>query len=153
MKSEPRSGDDEPRFGSAAAWLIPSLSYMMLVGLLGITTKLALDDLEWPQLVLWTSISYAVIAISLVALGGQRLQLVPDARWGVTSGGFAATALIMLFLAIDSGEVSTVIPITASYPAVTLVLAALVLKERATPKRILATSLVIAGVILLTVEG
>jgi transporter family protein len=150
-RHEAGSGSDVPR-RNTAAWLIPSLVYMMLVGLLGVTTKLALDDLEWPELVLWTSISYAVIALALVWAGGQRLQLVPDARWGALSGGFAATALIMLFLALNSGDVSRVVPITASYPAVTLLLAAVVLGERVTGKRIVATSLVIAGVILLSVE-
>jgi transporter family protein len=108
--------------------------------------------MEWPELVLWTSIFYAVIALVLVGAAGQRLRLVADARWGALSGGFAATALIMLFLALSSGDVSRVVPITASYPAVTLLLAAIVLAEKVTSKRVLATSLVIVGVILLSAE-
>jgi len=102
--------------------------------------------------VLWTSIFYALIAVALVSIGGQRLQFVPDAGWGALSGALAATALIMLFLALSSGDVSRVVPITASYPAVTLALAAVVLGEKVSRKRVLATSLVIAGVILLTAE-
>lgn len=137
---------------TTAAWLVPSLAYMVLVGMLGITTKLALEDLRWPELILWAAVAYAVIATGMVAVGGQRLQFVPDARWGAVSGVFAATALIMLFLALNSGDVSRVIPITSSYPAVTLILAALVLGERVTLRRVGATGLVIVGVILLSVD-
>jgi len=151
MRPGSEAGGGSPRAGTAA-WLIPSLAYMMFVGLLGVTTKLALDDLEWPELVLWTSISYAVIAVALISIGGQRLQLVSDARWGALSGAIAATALVMLFLALNSGDVSRVIPITASYPGVTLLLAAVALGEKVTGKRVMATALVIAGVILLSVE-
>lgn len=133
-----------------ASWLVPSLAYVLVVGMLGITTKLALEDLHWTELVLWASVSYVAIAMAMVVLGGQRLELVPDARWGALSGAFAATALITLFLALNSGDVSRVIPITSSYPVVTLALAAIVLGERVTSKRVLATILVIAGVILLS---
>lgn len=145
-ESAPRTG------GGTMSWLVPSLVYMVLVGVLGITTKLALEDLRWPELVLWTAVAYAVIAFGLVAVGGERLQLRRGAGWGAISGAFAATALIMLFLALSSGDVSRVIPITSSYPAVTLVLAAVVLGERVTPRRTAATALVIVGVILLSVD-
>lgn len=153
MAARPTSTDtDERPRAATSAWLIPSLAYMLIVGMLGVTTKLALDDLRWPELVLWASVSYAVIAAGLLTVGGQRLQLERNAWWGAVSGVFAATALIMLFLALNSGDVSRVIPITSSYPAVTLVLAAIVLGERVTARRVVATALVIAGVILLSVD-
>lgn len=137
---------------AAAGWLVPTLVYVGMVGLLGVTTKLALEDLRWPQLVFWTAIAYATIAAGLVAAGQRRLELNRGAAFAALTGSLAACALIMLFLALNSGEVSRVIPITSSYPVVTLLLAAVVLSERITARRAGATALVVLGVILLSVE-
>jgi transporter family protein len=136
----------------AAGWLVPTLAYVVMVGLLGVTTKLALEDLRWPELVLWTAISYAVIAAGLIAAGRSSLDRNRGAAFAALSGSLAACALIMLFLALDAGEVSRVVPITSAYPVVTLVLAAVILRERITATRVGATVLVVAGVVMLSVE-
>jgi transporter family protein len=130
---------------------VPSLGYVLVLGLLGVTTKLALDDLRWQELILWTAVAYAAIAAVLTVVNGQRLRIVPGAGYGLVSGILAATALIALFLALGAGEVSRVVPITSSYPVVTVLLAALMLRERVTALRGAATMLVVGGVILLSV--
>ena len=132
-------------------WLLPALGYVVAVGALGVTTKLALEDMTWPELVLWTAAAYAVIAALLILAGGARLRLVPEARYGGLSGALAATALILLFLAVDAGDVSRVVPITSAYPVVTVALAALLLAERVTALRVGATLLVVGGVVLLSI--
>jgi transporter family protein len=137
---------------ASTRWLIPTLSYVVMVGLLGVTTKLALEDMRWPKLVLWTAFAYAVIAIGLVGAGQRRLDLNRGAAFAAASGVLAACALIMLFLALDAGEVSRVVPITSSYPVVTVLLAAALLAERVTARRLGATVLVVLGVMLLSVE-
>jgi transporter family protein len=135
-----------------AGWLVPTLAYVAMVGLLGVTTKLALDDLRWPELVVWTAIAYALIAVGLVAAGQRWLDLNRGALFAATSGSLAASALIMLFLALDAGEVSRVVPITSSYPVVTVLLAAAFLAERVDARRVGATVLVVIGVTMLSVE-
>lgn len=131
-------------------WLLPALGYVVAVGALGVTTKLALEDVTWPELVLWTAVAYAVIA-ALLILAGARLRLVREARYGGLSGALAATALILLFLAVDAGDVSRVVPITSAYPVVTVALAALLLAERVSALRVGATLLVVGGVVLLSI--
>lgn len=136
---------------SSAPWLIPSLAYVLIVGLLGLTTKLALEDLTWQELVVWTAISYTAIATVLLARGDQRTRLAPGAGFAALSGFCAATALVMLFLALDAGEVSRVVPITSSYPVITLLLAVPILAESVTRSRIAATAMVVTGVTLLSI--
>jgi transporter family protein len=138
--------------GGQSRWLVPSLAYVVIVGMLGVTTKLALDDLSWEEVLLWTTVVYAVIALALMLGIRARLRLVGGAGWGVASGALAATALVMLFLAIGAGEVSQVVPITSSYPVITLLLAVAALGERVTATRAGATLLVVSGVVLLSLN-
>lgn len=133
------------------AWLLPSLLFVLLSGFLGVTTKLALRDLSWEEILVWVAVVYAVAAAAM-ALAGRRHQLGPGAGWGAVAGALAAVALVFLFLALDVADVGQVVPVTASYPVVTLLLAAAILGERVTPDRAMATLLVIAGVILLSVD-
>jgi transporter family protein len=79
------------------------------------------------------------------------MRLGRGAGYGALSGALAAGALITLFLALDAGDVSRVVPITSAYPVVTVLLAALLLSERVTAGRVGATLLVVAGVILLSI--
>jgi len=134
-----------------APWLVPALGYVVAVGALGVTTKLALEDMTWPEVVLWTAVAYVAIAALLVVGGGQRLRLGRGAGYGALSGALAAGALIALFLALDAGDVSRVVPITSAYPVVTVLLAAALLSERVTTGRVGATLLVVAGVVLLSI--
>ena len=133
------------------AWLAPSLAFIFVAGLLGVTTKLALEELSWQQLMLWTTLVYVVIGTVLVA-SGVRISFGEGAGWGVVSGALAVCGLVMLFLALGPGEVSQVVPVTASYPVVTMVFAAVILGERITGRRLVATVLVVGGVIMLSLN-
>jgi len=135
-----------------AAWLAPALAFVVLVGSLGVTTELAFDEeLSWQQVVVWVAVVYAVAGLA-AGLGKRRLQIVPNAVYGAISGALAASAIIMLFLALDVGDASRVVPVTSAYPALTLGLAALILSERVTWRRAGGTLLVIGGVILILSE-
>lgn len=135
---------------SAAAWLAPCLAYIAIAGLFGITAKVALEDMAWQELLLWATLAY--VAISLVLLVGLRARLrrVRAARWGAVAGVLVVGTLVTLSLALEGGEVSQVIPVAASYPVFTVVLAAAFLSERITARRLIATALVIGGVIVLS---
>lgn len=142
----------DPLTFPTAGWLAPALAYVLTVGALGVATKLALEDLSWEQLTLWTTLAY-LLAVPLLLAG-------PDSRprrgpgWGaaITSGALAVIALVVLFVALGAGDVGQVVPVTSAYPVVTLILASAVLGERMTRRQIVATGLIITGVILLSVS-
>jgi len=133
-----------------AGWILPTLGYIVLVGVSGVTAKLALRTISWQQLVLWVPLVYLVFAISFVALGGARLPLGGGGAWALATAFCAAAGLILLFVALTRGEASTVVPATAAYPVVTLAGSALFLSESVTVARVAGTVLVIAGVVLLS---
>lgn len=60
-------------------------------------------------------------------------------------------SLILFFVALGLGEASKVVPVTAAYPAATVLLAALFLDETISPVRVAGILLVIIGVVILAV--
>ncbi len=65
---------------------------------------------------------------------------------GLTGGVLGLTAY---FHALRMGQASVVVPLTSTYPLVTVVLSILVLGEPITPTKILGVLLIVAGVMLL----
>lgn len=131
-------------------WLLPALGFALTQGALGITTKLALRDVDWPQLLLWTAAAYASIAAALIALAGTALVLEPGVAWAAVAGLCAVGGLVLFFLALGRGAASQVVPVTAGYPLAGVLFAALLLGEELTPQRLGGTVLVVAGIALLS---
>jgi transporter family protein len=133
-----------------AKWLVPSLAYVGLLGALGVTSKLALRTLSWQDILLWTTVGYVITSIVLLGLGQTDFHWQGNTWWAAASAGVAIGALICLYLALGSGEAGKVIPITAAYPAVALILSALFLSEGISAAKVGGVALVVGGVIVLT---
>ena len=135
----------------SSAWLIPTLAYVVTLGALGVTSKLALRTVDWQELVIWTAAAYVLAAVAILALGGGGIHLESNSWWAALSALIVVTSLVLLYVALGHGEASKIIPITAAYPAVTLIGAALFLSESITPAKVGGMLLVLAGVVVLTV--
>jgi uncharacterized membrane protein len=131
------------------SWLVPSIGYVLVVGALGVTSKLALDTLAWQQLLPWTLVAYAVAVGALVIIGEADFHWRSGTGWALASAALAVSALVLLYVALGLGEASKVVPVTAAYPAATVVLAAIFLGENITPARVGGMVLVVIGVIVL----
>jgi bacterial/archaeal transporter family protein len=140
-----------PPAGGAWRWLAPSIGYVIILGLLGVTTKVALDDMRWSGLFIWVSIAYAVVAVTFVA-GGARPRLSRNSIFAAVSGFFASLGLLLLFVALEQGDAGQVVPVTAAYPMVTAAVAAVVLRERMTPARVIGTLMVVLGVVVIGLD-
>lgn len=131
-------------------WLLPTVAYVFALGALGVTSKLALESLSWRQLLPWTLLAYALVVALLLALGQTDFRWHSGTGWALASAALAVGSLILLYVALGMAEASKVIPVSAAYPAATVVLAALFLGESITLARVAGMLLVIAGVVLLT---
>lgn len=67
--------------------------------------------------------------------------------WGILAGGLNTSATLALYRSFEIGKMSVVAPLSASYPALTMVLSALT-GERLTSVRSVGIMLIIVGVIL-----
>lgn len=133
-----------------AKWLVPTLGYAIALGSAGVTSKLALRSLSWQGLVLLITPVYIACAIVFAALGDVQIGGGINLFWGIVSSVLMVAALILLYVALGSGDAAKVASVGAAYPAVTLVLAAIFLSEALTVGRILGVALVIGGVVVLT---
>jgi uncharacterized membrane protein len=133
------------------AWLAPTLYYVVAVGALGVTGKLALRHLSWPDLILWSGLGYAVVASFLLITGHTTLRVTAGSWWAILSAAVAISSLIALYVALGHGDATKISAISAGYPAVTLLLAAATLSEAVTVARVAGVALVVGGVVLLTV--
>ena len=131
-------------------WLFPTLGYIFALGALGVTGKLAVRTLPWQTIVVVTTAGYLIASAALAGLGSVRFEWNIDLFWAAVSAAMAIASLIFLYLALGTGEASKVVPVSAAYPAVTLVLAAVFLSEALTPGRIAGLLLVVGGVVVLT---
>jgi transporter family protein len=133
-----------------AGWVLPAAGYLLLLGALGVTLKLALRDVEWQQVVLWAPILYGAFAVGTAIFAGTRFPLGAGGGWAFASALCLAGAGILIFVALDRGPASQVVPLTSAYPVITLIGSAIFLSEKITLVRGLGTALVVAGVALLS---
>lgn len=131
-------------------WVLPIMWYVVALGAVGVTTKLALRTLSWQDLILWVGVGYVLVAGILLALGQAKWRFVGDTSWALVTTGLVISSLIALYIALGNAEASKVIPVSAAYPAVTLFLSALVLSERVSVARVAGAGLVVVGVVVLT---
>jgi bacterial/archaeal transporter family protein len=133
------------------SWVLPSLVYVLFLGSLGVTTKLALDHINWQAVIVWTTVVYVLISAAMLALGQAKIGLGAGTIPAIGSAILASTALIAFYIALGRGEASVVVPVTSIYPVVTLILSALVLAEKVTVLKGAGTLVVVIGVAMISV--
>lgn len=133
-----------------AGWILPALGYVVLVGIAGITTKVALRTIEWQQIVYWVPVAYAFLSIILYLVYHKPMVLGTGGGWAIVTAFAAAGGLICFFYALSKGDASVVVPTTSAYPVVALAGGALFLSESITLTRLIGTALVIAGVVVIS---
>jgi small multidrug resistance pump len=132
-------------------WLAPTIYYVVAVGGLGVTSKLALRTLAWQDVILWSGVGYILVASFLLIVGQAGVHASTNTWWAALSAALAISSLISLYLALGHGDATKVAAISAAYPAVTALIAAAALGEALTMARIAGIVLVVGGVIILTV--
>jgi transporter family protein len=130
-------------------WLLPAVGFAACNGVLSIAIKLAMPGIGWPQVVHWSTLAYIVTASAVVIFGGWTLPLGAGAGWAIAFGLLAVGGLVFLFLALERGEASLVVPIGATYPVLSAILAAIFLTEVITPLRALGIGLVVTGAMVI----
>jgi bacterial/archaeal transporter family protein len=137
---------------SRSLWL--SVATVVLWGLWGFFGKLALERRMLPATIfIWEVLISAVCAIGVVLFVWVRqVDRSAHAAWnvfGVLSGTGLALGLLCYYLALQGSNASFVVPFTATYPAVAVLLSYAVLGERPSAAQWVGIVLVIVGAALL----
>lgn len=139
---------------SATRPLIFSLLTILMWGLWGFFGKLALEKRMPPTTVfLAETVVSALIAIFLLFAVVQRqdgqLLFSTINVYGILSGVALAVGLLFYYFALEDAKVTVIVPLTATYPVVAVLLAFVLLRERPRPLQWVGVVLVVAGVALL----
>jgi uncharacterized membrane protein len=126
------------------------MSSVFTLGIFGVTSKLALEHLNWQHLIFWSGVGYLVVISVMLARGDVKLVVSRGTPWAIISAICAIVGLVALYIALGHGPANEIEPISGSYPAVTLLFSAILLRERISPARIVGVLLVIGGVVMIT---
>ncbi len=131
-----------------------SVITIFLWGLWGFFGKLAINRKMPPVSIFLAEVVICLlcgVVVLLLVLHGQ--DHVPwRESWnifGFLSGTCLASGLIFYYFALQNGHATVVVPLTALYPAVTVVLSYAILRERPSSIQWIGFLLVIAGAFLL----
>jgi drug/metabolite transporter (DMT)-like permease len=130
-------------------WLVCALYYMLSIGGLGVTSALASEHLKWPNIVLWSGVGYLIVVTIFLVTRRTQIEFKRGTDWSIVSAGLAISSLIALYVGLRHGTAAQVVTVGAAYPAVTIILAALFLKEKLKPVYIAGVVLVVGGCVLI----
>jgi drug/metabolite transporter (DMT)-like permease len=104
----------------------------------------------WPLTVAQGMAAVAVVVTATV-LGGRWVPDHPSQAWGLVAGVLATAAVVAFMLATQTGLLTVASVVTSLYPAITIVLAAAVLREHI--HRAQAVGLALCGVAVVLVAA
>ncbi|MCD6323872.1 MAG: EamA family transporter [Desulfurococcales archaeon] len=119
-------------------------------GLWGLVLKYAYTGSSWVQVYFASSLASFLIALAVFASSGASLTLNKSMGFALVAGVFGGVGYIFFIKALHGGKASIVIPLTALYPAITAVLAMLVLGERISLAKGLGIILALVAAVLLS---
>ncbi|CUR58947.1 conserved membrane hypothetical protein [metagenome] len=88
------------------------------------------EDAGFVPLAVAQGVAVVGVALTASALGGRWVPYDASQAWGVLAGLLATVAVLAFLLATQTGLLTVASVVTSLYPAVTIALAALVLRER-----------------------
>ena len=95
--------------------------------------------------------AYVFVSVVLLLSGAATVRFDRGGAYSLLAGGLAAIGLVFLYVALQFAPVNKVVPIASVYPALTVLLAALVLHEHVTPIQAAGVCIIIVGAILVSI--
>ena len=116
--------------GDLAAGIVDGVLAGLGFGLLFAAMGQVPEEAGFAPLAVAQGVAVVAVAATAVALGGRWLPYARSQAWGALSGLLATTAVVAFLLATQTGLLTVASVVTSLYPAVTIALAAIVVRER-----------------------
>jgi len=133
------------------SWLPPSLTALFLFGLWGFFPKLAVAHLDARSAVVYQTIGS--ILVGLLVLFSLKMQPAFNLRgmiFAILTGIAGVSGTLCFFAAASRGRISLVVSVTALYPVITIILAALFLKEPITARQLAGMASALVAILLMS---
>ncbi len=124
---------------------------IVLWGLWGFSAKIASQKIGM-QVLVWSLMAQAIIAFAYLTVTKQLwpFQVTTASLWGLAVGASAALSSILFYTLMQRHPASLIVSLTALYPAVTVLLSVIFLKEPLSPTQIVGIILALVAGVLLT---
>lgn len=132
--------------------IIGGIVLLLMWGMYGLAAKIAVREIGL-QVLIWSQVvSLAIFPVYFV-LFKEMLPLKLDGAgiaWAIGAGFLGIGGGVVLYLLLRDAPASVVIPISALYPVVTVILAFLFLHEELSPMRLAGIALAVIAIWLLS---
>lgn len=135
-----------------ASVLIGGIVLLLLWGTYGIAAKIAVREIGL-QVLIWSQVASLILMPTYFFLFKEMLPLKMDGTgiaWALGAGFLGVAGGVVLYLLLRDAPANVVIPISALYPVVTVVLGMLFLQEELSLTRLAGIALAVIAIWLLS---
>jgi transporter family protein len=134
-------------------WLLGSIIALICWGLWGVFIKQASKYSSWTQIYVVSSIATIAAVLIIFIITRPSIDVAsPGFSFSLLAGLISAIAIVAFYSAIQGGKAVVVVPLTALYPVITVLLSFLVLSERISPIKGVGVILSLIAIFLLSLE-
>ena len=116
--------------GDLAAGILDGVLAGLGFGLLFAAMGQVPEEAGFAPLAVAQAVGMACVAVTATVLGGRWVPYDRSQAWGIVAGALASVAVVAFLLATQTGLLTVASVVTSLYPAITIALAAGVLRER-----------------------
>jgi uncharacterized membrane protein len=132
-------------------WLLYAIIALLWWGIFGFLGKVGSDRISPSQMQLFFTIG--MVPVAVVCAFRLKFRIAAE-KWGVgyslLMGILAALGSLAFFAAMKTGKASLIAPATSLYPALTVVLAVIILKEKLNKVQLCGLFLAMVSIVILS---
>ena len=100
---------------------------------------------------MFSTVASIILTAIFIVFAKPSLALNTQSYFAMLVGAMGIGASLTFYYALEQGKVSIVVPLTAMYPIVTVILAMVVLREKLSPVQGVGVILAIVAVLLISI--
>ncbi|WP_445165485.1 DMT family transporter [Mycolicibacterium sp. Dal123E01] len=140
--------------GKTRSWIFYAALLILFWGVWGAFSALPSSKYGYPDEMIYSIWALTMIIPAAFALRGQKWDRRPAATiYGLLIGLTGAGGQLILFQALTMGPAYLIFPIVSISPAITVIMAMVLLRERISPLAVVGLVLALAAIVLFTVTG
>ncbi|MDG4475063.1 EamA family transporter [Thiovibrio frasassiensis] len=133
------------------SWLIPAFTALIIYGLWGFFPKLAVSYINPASALVFEVAGAMLVGLSALLWVGFQPETHPKGiLFAVLTGVAGMLGTLFFFIAASRGKISVVVSMTALYPIITIIIAAIFLREPVTAKQVMGMVCAVTAIFLLT---
>ncbi|MEM5870119.1 MAG: DMT family transporter [Candidatus Aenigmatarchaeota archaeon] len=133
-------------------WFELSILTFLAWGVWGFVGKIAFNYLDWKEVYFFGIVGSLVVFLIFYLIAKPSLSINIGSYLAFIAGFIGTSATLTYYLALEQGKACIIIPLTALYPLITLILSILFLREKITFYQGVGILLAILAVFLISLE-